>query len=163
MTSLAQSDRRMFLRVAARWGLCAAGLSATAGLVAWPGAFPALAAPPDRGSDTEKSGSELVTPKTAQATKRGLDFLVSRQHDDGSFGSSGYGRNVAVVSLAGMALIASGSTPGRGRYGRNVDRCVDFILAHTEESGFINVTSSSATGRCTATASPRCFLPNVTG
>jgi hypothetical protein len=146
MTSRAQSDRRMFLRTAARWGLSAAGISATAGLVAWPAALSALAAAPDRGSDTEKSGSELVTPKTAEAIKRGLDFLVSRQHDDGSFGSSGYGRNVAVVSLAGMALIASGSTPGRGRYGRQVDRCIDFVLSHTEESGFINVTSSSSHG-----------------
>lgn len=38
---------------------------------------------------------------------------------------------------AGMAFMASGSTPGRGPYD-HVDRCVD-LLRHTEESGFINI------------------------
>src|SRR5207245_2088641 len=64
----------------------------------------------------------------------------------GSFGAGGYGRNVAVVSLGGMAFIASGSTPGRGPYGRHIDRCLDFILSHTEESGFINVEASASHG-----------------
>ena len=144
-------------------GLVAAGLSATAGLVAWPGAFPALAAPPDRGSDTEKSGSELVTPKTAQATKRGLDFLVSRQHDDGSFGSSGYGPNVAVVSLAGMASLPRAARPAADATAGT------WIAASISSSRIPRKAASSmspraaATGRCTATASPRCFLPKCYG
>ena len=45
-----------------------------------------------------------------------------------------------------MAFIGSGSTPGRGPYGKQVDRCVDYILSHTEESGFINVASASSHG-----------------
>ncbi|HEV2969912.1 MAG TPA: prenyltransferase/squalene oxidase repeat-containing protein [Pirellulales bacterium] len=106
---------------------------------------PALNLARDRATDTEKSGAEMITPKTAQAIKKGLDYLAARQHDDGAFGS-GYGRNVAVCGLAGMALIASGSTPDRGPYGQQVDRILDFILANTAESGFIDVPSAASHG-----------------
>ncbi len=105
-----------------------------------------VAAEEPRAPDIEKSGAQWITPKTAQAVKRGLDFLAGKQGEDGSFGAGGYGRNVAVVSLGGMAFIANGSTPGRGPYGRQIDRCLDFILAHTEESGFINFAASSSHG-----------------
>jgi len=107
---------------------------------------PTLLAARDRSTDTEKSAAELVTPQTASAIDRGLVFLAARQREDGSFGSGGSDQNVAVCGLAGMAFIASGSTPGRGPYGRQVDRCLDFILAHTEQSGFIDVAGSNSRG-----------------
>src|SRR5580704_4023905 len=100
----------------------------------------------DRGTDTEKSGAEMITPKTVDAIQKGLDFLASKQHEDGSFGAGGYGRNVAVCGLAGMAFIASGSTPGRGPHGKQVDRCLEFILAQTAESGFIDVPAAASHG-----------------
>jgi hypothetical protein len=45
-----------------------------------------------------------------------------------------------------MALLSSGSTPRRGRYGAVVERCIEFILANTQESGFINVPSDGSRG-----------------
>jgi hypothetical protein len=45
-----------------------------------------------------------------------------------------------------MALIASGSTPGRGPYGKQLDRCLDFILANAAQSGFIDVPSAAMHG-----------------
>ena len=48
-----------------------------------------------------------------------------------------YRGNVAVSALAGMAMMAGGSTPGRGPYGGQVNRCVDYLLANTQPSGFI--------------------------
>ena len=97
--------------------------------------------------DTEKSGAEMITPKTAAAIKKGLEYLAGQQGDDGAVGgASGYGRNVAVCSLAGMAFIASGSTPNRGPYGKQVDRVLDFILANETASGFIVVPSASSHG-----------------
>ena len=44
---------------------------------------------------------------------------------------------MAVCALAGMAMMAGGSTPGRGPYGAQVNRCVDYLLANTQPSGFI--------------------------
>ncbi len=96
--------------------------------------------------DPEKSAVDLITPAAARAIDRGLALLASRQDEEGAFGSGGYSRNVAVCGLAGMAFMAAGSTPGRGPYGQNVDRSVDFILANTQESGFINVSSASSHG-----------------
>lgn len=96
--------------------------------------------------DPEKTAAELITPATVRAIERGLNLLSTRQDEDGSFRSGGYSRNVAISALAGMAFLSSGSTPGRGRYGRNVERCIDFILANTQESGFINVPNASSHG-----------------
>jgi hypothetical protein len=97
-------------------------------------------------NDPEKSGVELITPAAQRAIDRGLMLLSSRQDEDGSFGSGGYSRNVAVCGLAGMAFMSAGSTPGRGPYGRHVEKCIDFILANTEDSGFITVHSASSHG-----------------
>lgn len=97
-------------------------------------------------ADLEKSGAELITPAAAKAIERGLAALASRQDDDGSFGSGGYSRNVAVAALAGMAFMSGGSTPDRGPYGANVERAIDFILNNMQESGFITVPGASSHG-----------------
>lgn len=96
--------------------------------------------------DPEKTAAAMVTPAAAKAVGRGLAFLATRQHDDGSFGASGYSRNVAVCSLGGMAFMSSGSTPGRGPYGGVVNSCLDFVLEHTQDSGFITVQGSASHG-----------------
>src|SRR5690606_37168691 len=94
----------------------------------------------------ERTAVELITPETDKAIARGLAALASRQADDGSFGSGGYSRNVAVCALAGMAFLAGGNTPDRGRYGLNVERSIDFILANMQESGFITVAGATSHG-----------------
>jgi squalene cyclase len=86
----------------------------------------------------EKSAAELITPATEKAVERGLRWLADQQHEDGSFGAGPARGNTAVCALAGLAFLCNGSTPGRGTYGRNVNRCVDFILGCAQPSGFIN-------------------------
>src|SRR5436190_4677826 len=88
-------------------------------------------------ADPERSAALLIKPQTQAAIDRGLAWLAGRQIDDGSFGGNGYGRNVAVVSLTGMAFLSGGHTPGRGEYGRHVSRCVNYLLAAEDDSGFI--------------------------
>ncbi len=63
--------------------------------------------------------AELMAP-ALPAVERGLKYLASRQQEDGAFATSGYGRNAAVVALAGMAWLAGGSTPGAGRMARKL-------------------------------------------
>ena len=107
---------------------------------------PAIAQPADSpASDpSAPTAAQLVAP-AEKAIDRGLRYLADAQQEDGSFGV-GFGRNVAVVGLGGMAMIASGSTPGRGPYGKNIDRCVDFLLEHTDASGFISVDGATSQG-----------------
>ena len=96
-------------------------------------------------ADDQKSEStdsrDLVTPETDAAIKRGLEWLEQRQQPDGSFGRRAsfnrYRRNPAVNALCGLALLSSGSTPGRGPYGTVIDRTVEFILSCAAPTGFI--------------------------
>lgn len=97
-------------------------------------------------ADIERSAAELVTPPTQAAIDRGLAWLAGQQAEDGSFGSGAYRGNVAVTGLSGMALLASGSTPGRGPYGEQVNRAVDYLLSKTQQSGFIVASSSKSHG-----------------
>jgi hypothetical protein len=96
--------------------------------------------------DPERTAVEFMTPETQQAIDRGLTFLASQQGEDGSFGAGGYSKNVAVCGLSGMAFMSAGSTPGRGPYGDQVNRCIDFVLENTSDTGFVNVAGSSSHG-----------------
>lgn len=90
------------------------------------------------GRSFETVGNEFITPKTQIAIDRGILFLSRNQQNDGSFGSgSRYKSNVAVTSLCGMAFLSAGHVPGRGPYGKILDRAIDNILANTKPSGFI--------------------------
>jgi hypothetical protein len=93
----------------------------------------------DSREDIEATAGEFVTAETQQAIDQGLAWLADRQNEDGSFaGGNLYSRNVAVISLAAMAFMSGGSTPGRGTYGEHTDRCLQYILARAQgDSGFI--------------------------
>jgi hypothetical protein len=127
-----QSLRRKFnmKQLARREFLCRS--IAAAGAAA---AGPACAQNPPL--DPERSAALLIKPQTQAAIDRGLAWLARRQNEDGGFGGSGYSRNVAVVSLAGMAFLSGGHTPGRGEYGEHVNRCANYILAASDDSGFV--------------------------
>jgi len=78
-----------------------------------------------------------ITPQSDRATERGLAALASVQAENGSFGEGRYANNVAVTSLACLALMADGNLPGRGTYGENVRRGLEFILDNASQSGLI--------------------------
>jgi hypothetical protein len=89
-------------------------------------------------ADMEKAAARWITPQSERAVALGLKRLAARQNADGSYGSGRARGNVGICGLAGLAFLASGSTPGRGDYGSNLQRCVDFILANAQPSGLIN-------------------------
>jgi squalene cyclase len=88
-------------------------------------------------AEPERSASAMLNTAAEQAIERGLRWLAARQHEDGSFGTGAYRGNVAICGLAGMALIASGSAPGRGPYGGHINHCLDYVLANTQQGGYI--------------------------
>ncbi|MCH2114969.1 MAG: terpene cyclase/mutase family protein [Pirellulales bacterium] len=106
---------------------------------------PAQAAPPVA-DQVDPSHASLLTDSSLDSIKRGLTFLAQQQREDGSFGTRGYARNVGVCSLAGMAFLASGSTPGRGVYARKIDQCIEYLLAHSSAEGFIAAVDASSRG-----------------
>ena len=88
--------------------------------------------------DVDTSGKKFVTLATQRAIDKGLRWLAAEQSTSGSFGSTGgYSDNVGVTSLAGLAFVASGSTPDRGRYGRQVSLAVDYVISRMQPNGYI--------------------------
>lgn len=59
-----------------------------------------------------------------------LDSLASIQNTDGSYGKKTelFGQDPATSALAGLAFMASGSLPGRGKYGPHLTKIVDYLL-----------------------------------
>jgi hypothetical protein len=129
MTLFTGSRSTLHRRAALQW----AGATLTAGVV---------------GSSSAQSTApnSLYNPAARRAVENGLLFLTNRQNEDGSFGTGGFARNVAVCGLCGMAFLAQGNTPQRGKFGVTVGRCLDFILANADNSGLINVPENTDRG-----------------
>jgi hypothetical protein len=89
-----------------------------------------------------------VEPKPlSENVKRGLDFLVKSQHENGGWAqgeeSENMGHsldklkdtpNVADTCAATLALIRAGSTPASGPHARNVLRALDFLCSEVQKS-----------------------------
>ncbi len=105
------------------------------------------------------------------AVDRGLAYLASRQTSNGSWiNRVGYKlyedyygeehESVDVTALACMAFVAGGNVPGRGKYGRNVARGVQWLLSKArEEDGYITHGGSRMYSHAFATL----FLAEVYG
>ena len=111
----------------------------------------------------ESRAGEFVTADTQKAIDRGLHYLSNRQQVDGSYIATHYKRNVAVTSLSGMAFLSAGNMPGRGTYGKNVERAVDYILSCSSASGFIKRDDSPEHGPMYSHGFATLFLAEVYG
>ena len=90
----------------------------------------------DRGPSADRN----LPPEARAAIQRGVAFLATSQNSDGSWLSDGRtGRYPgAMTALAGLALLANGSTPYSGPHAANVRRAVEYLLQHADpETGLI--------------------------
>jgi hypothetical protein len=76
-----------------------------------------------------------ITPASEAALERGLAWLSKNQGTDGSWGSSDLG----LVSMGALAYMAAGHSPGLGRYGRELERALEFIVSRSRPSGLLNI------------------------
>ncbi len=96
--------------------------------------------PPARRSDQPIANE--ITPEQQQAVEKGLEYLASQQNAEGSFGNAGaYGATAAITALSGIAFMEDGNLPGRGKYGDNVKKAVDFIIRNQQESGLFTTSA----------------------
>ena len=102
-----------------------------------------------------------ITPELDQAVSAGIEYLASTQQPDGSWDSGRYGKNVAITSLACLAMMSDGHIPGRGELGDAVDRGVEFILNASKESGLL--TSEANNGPMYGHGFATLFLGEVYG
>jgi len=144
---MAGIDRRRFLNSSVAW-IMGSGAGTALGL-----------------SQADRLGSVpvLMDPATETTIRRGLDYLAARQNPDGTFQGDLYRRNVAVISLAGLAFMANGSAPGRGSHGREISRAVGYVLEHSQESGYIYAAQGASHGPMYGHGFATLFLAEVYG
>lgn len=80
------------------------------------------------------------------AIRSGLSLLIRRQNEDGSFKSKEQGSWVGVVSLAGLAFLSRGITPGKGRAGQALRSAGRYVLSHVQASGFVSAHGQTSHG-----------------
>lgn len=110
----------------------------------------------------DESAREMMQP-AEEGIKRGLAYLASRQKEDGTYQSNQMARNPAIIGLGGMAYLSSGSTPGRGPYGENLTRSVDYLLESTRPDGFIVASDGMSHGPMYGHGFATLFLAEVYG
>ena len=115
-----------FLKSRRAWRLAVAALLCAA---LWNANFSAVA----QGENATFS----VQPQTDQAVQRGLEYFRQRLRTNQPLGDGAYRENPAVTALAGMAFLASGSTPQEGPDAACVLRCVETLLDQTRINGVI--------------------------
>lgn len=99
--------------------------------------------PPEVGASAQNTPTESeMTPETEESIQRGLRFLASLQNDDGSFGRGQFARHAGITALCGLAFMADGHLPGRGAYGDNVRKALDFVLSSPTETGLLAAENS---------------------
>jgi hypothetical protein len=99
-----------------------------------------------RQGDVPEGSAELINSETERAIEESLVWLAKTQQSDGSFGGGIYRGNIAVTSLAALAFMANGSSPGRGPFGKEIERALGYVLDNTARTGFINVPNAASYG-----------------
>lgn len=69
-----------------------------------------------------------VPPEVEKMYKAGLNYLVTNQQPDGTWGGDYYSLQPGVVGLAILAILAYGEDPNFGPYSTTVKRSVSYIL-----------------------------------
>jgi len=113
-----------------------------------------------------------ITPEQERAVERGLAWLSQHQNANGSWTADvGFKLNstyrittkqrghVGVTALAGMAFLAGGNLPGRGQYGDEIEKALDFVLSCVQDDGYI----TSAGTRMYSHAFATLFLAEIYG
>jgi len=105
---------------------------------------------PDEDFEKEPTRNTELSPAAKAAIEKGLAYLARTQNEEGAWANkigyklnsnywqTGDGSHVGVTALAGMAFLANGHLPTRGKYARNVKKALDFVLSCVDpNNGFI--------------------------
>ncbi len=99
--------------------------------------------PVDVGASAQNAPMESeITPAMEESVQRGLRYLAGLQNDDGSFGRGQFAKHAGITALCGLAFMADGHLPGRGAYGDNVRKALDFVLSSATETGLLAAENS---------------------
>lgn len=75
-----------------------------------------------------------IDDEARKSIDRALAWLKTQQKDNGSWSDSG---NTGITSFALMSFLANGHVPNQGLYGPEVAKGIRYLLAVTQDSGYI--------------------------
>ena len=76
-------------------------------------------------------------PKVELAVQKALDHLAREQRRQGYWEANGGQYRVAMTALAGTAMLCEGSTTTRGKFAKNIQRAVDYLVSMSRPNGLI--------------------------
>ena len=93
----------------------------------------------DLAGDVRANLIAAVSAKTtpAEMADRALAYLVRSQEPAGGFSDLKFPGNTGVTALCAMAFMGEGSRPRVGKYGRDLDEAMDFLLKNVQANGVI--------------------------
>ncbi len=80
-------------------------------------------------------GDWEITPSSEQSLELGLRWLAENQGAEGNWESNDLG----LVAVGALAYMSAGYAPGRGKYGANLQRALDYIVNNAKGSGLLNI------------------------
>jgi hypothetical protein len=90
--------------------------------------------------------SELLTTEVRGTTEKALAYLARTQDADGGWSDTQFASNTGVTALCCLAFMAEGSRPREGKYGRNLDRGLEFLLKSAQTGGVLVGKASNPMG-----------------
>lgn len=94
-----------------------------------------------RAEEPGPAGFQEIIPRQEQALERATAWLARCQQREGSWRAhpgGGEAYPCAMTGLAGMALLSTGNTPSRGKYGAQVLHAVQYLLKRQDPTGLIS-------------------------
>lgn len=81
--------------------------------------------------------AKIADEKALKAISRGLDWVANTQSRLGHWSANEGRYPTAMTALAGMALLAEGSTTTQGKYAENIRKAVDYLVSRSRQNGLI--------------------------
>src|SRR5688500_20391883 len=79
-----------------------------------------------------------ITAQSEAALDKGLVWLSKNQGPEGNWGSNDLG----LVSMGALAFMSAGHAPGRGKYGRELDKALEYVTSRAKPSGLLNISDA---------------------
>lgn len=88
-------------------------------------------------ANPQPARAENRDPRVQKLVSRGLDWIASSQSRLGNWSANDGRYPTAMTALAGVALLAEGSTTTQGKYSKNIRMAVDYLLSRSRANGLI--------------------------
>jgi len=81
--------------------------------------------------------AQAADPDAQRVVERGLEWVAGTQSGLGHWTANEGRYPTAMTALAGMALLAEGSTTTQGKYAPNLRRAVEYLVSRSRDNGLI--------------------------